>query len=480
VITKGANLKVALRALNNKDNLGLLADESAKDGDYVSFFGRNVPAPAGPMAISYKTESPVIISLLVRKKGPYHRLTMDEPFYVKEKAEIHKYLQIYYDKLSQIIDKYPDQWLWVQKRWRLSRERNIVVFSDNKAGHFNQSIAVASWLKEELNKKGYRISLPYEDEEEIKTIQPVYKHKSCPVFLNIALRSKIYKLFAEKILAFCLTKESFDEIINIPADYIISCGNSLSALSAILKYINLCKNIVIMKPTISLAHYDLAVIPAHDSARRGKNIVITKAAPNLIDRLLCKGESSELKNKLSSKKTLSLFFGGDTQSFKYEDSFVSSLVLNLKKITEANDLNLLITTSRRTSKANEELFKKDLKAYNKCNLLIIANEKNPVNSAVAMLAASDLVLVTFDSISMISEAASSRAKVIVVLPDVLEKIKGFPKHKKLIKNFLESNLIDIATLDVLKETIEKNIASDNKSEILTEEKKVKESFSGIL
>lgn len=482
VVTKGANLKVALRALRNKEDLGMLADEDVKKGGLaVNFFGRTVLAPSGPTSIAYRTKCPIIFSFLRRVRGPYHKFTMRQPLYIKTEDDIQKGLQCYCDKLSDLIKDYPEQWLWLKKRWGSSEERNIVILSDNKAGHLNQSMAVASWLKEELNKRGLRSSLPYQQKEEIKILKPSYRHKCCPVFLNIALRIGLYRLFPEKLLGCCLTRESFCEISALPVDYLISCGNSLSALNVIIKYINLSKNIIIMKPALPISNFDLAVIPAHDGTKSADNVVITQAAPNIINRKLKVKDKGGISNKLDeNKKTLSLFFGGDNRFFKYQDSFLECLISTLKKICDADDLNFLITTSRRTSKSNELFLKKELGSYSKCKCLIAASEENPPGSVVSMLAASDLVLVTFDSVSMISEAASSDSHVVVILPDTLDNLKGFTKHKKLIKNFVNKGFVSMATVDQLKSVIQSKFQQKEKIKVLNEEFQVKEALSKIL
>lgn len=482
VVTKGANLKVALRTLRNKENLGMLADEDVKKGGIaVNFFGRTVLASPGPMSIAYRTKCPIILSFLRRARGPYHKFTMRQSFYIKTEDDIQKGLQFYCDKLSDLIKDYPEQWLWLQKRWCSSREHSIVVLSDNKAGHLNQSMAVASWLKEELNKRGLRSSLPYQEKEEIKTLKPSYRYKCCPVFLNIALKSKLYKLFPEKLLGFCLTGESFCEISAVPVDYLISCGNSLSALNVIIKYINLSKNIIIMKPALPISNFDLAVIPAHDGTKAADNVVITRAAPNIINRGLRASDVGGISSKLDrNKKTLSLFFGGDTRFFKYQDSFIEFLILTLKKICDGEDLNFMITTSRRTSKSNELIFKNELDSYNKCKYLIIANEENPPGAVVSMLAVSNLVLVTFDSVSMISEAASSDSHVVVILPDTLDNLKGFTKHKKLIRNFVNKGFVSTATINQLESIIRSKLQQKEKNKVLSEEFRVKEALSKIL
>jgi len=97
-----------------------------------------------------------------------------------------------------------------------------------------------------------------------------------------------------------------------------------------------------------------------------------------------------------------------------------------------------------------------------------------------MLAASDIALVTFDSVSMISEAASSNSHVVVVLPDALDKLKGFTKHKKLINNFANKGFVSIAAMDEIKRVIRDKLYQKEKAKVLNEELQVKEAMGKIV
>jgi mitochondrial fission protein ELM1 len=82
-------------------------------------------------------------------------------------------------------------------------------------------------------------------------------------------------------------------------------------------------------------------------------------------------------------------------------------------VAEEIRADILVTTSRRTSVAIENLCLRELKKYPACRLLVIAN-RNPVAEAMAgILGLADILIVSGDSISMISEAASSGKKTVV-------------------------------------------------------------------
>jgi hypothetical protein len=482
VVTKGANLREALRTLNDKKNLGMLADEDVKEGGiFVEFFGRHVSAPKGPALIAFRTETPLIFSFFKRIKGPYHKLVMHKPFYVGNEDDIAVSLQAYHDKLTEAIEDCPWQWLWIQRRWRSTRQRNIIVLSDKKAGHLNQSLAVANCLKDSLSQKDLSINSANKNGEEADIVAPEFKNSIAPLILYIAVKLRLHKLFPEHLLKSALSPKSFNEIISLPVDYLISTGSSLCALNIVIKYLNLARNIVIMKPSVNINNYDLAIIPKHDNPKVHKNVIATEGALNLISTKLKKIDKDALLKQYGLKQpALSIFFGGNAKFYKYSNDFLNSFITKVKKTSQEHNLDILITTSRRSSSRQEEIIKKELSGYNKCKSLVIANENNPPETALKMMAVSRLIIVTADSISMVSEAASSQSPVIVIIPDDMHKKSGFKKHKKLIYNLNKKGYVNIAEMNNFENIISNVLSEGKKTCTLNEEPIIRKGLERIL
>jgi mitochondrial fission protein ELM1 len=79
----------------------------------------------------------------------------------------------------------------------------------------------------------------------------------------------------------------------------------------------------------------------------------------------------------------------------------------LKFVAEELGIDLLITTSRRTPPAIEQLVLREFKEHPRTALLIMANKANVPEAVGGMLALADIVVVSGESVSMVSEAASS-------------------------------------------------------------------------
>ena len=92
---------------------------------------------------------------------------------------------------------------------------------------------------------------------------------------------------------------------------------------------------------------------------------------------------------------------------------VDHLIKQIKIFLEQQDAEVLVSTSRRTSTEVERLIRQGFADYKRCKLLVIANDNNIPEAVGGILGLSDIIVVSPESISMISEAASSGKHVVV-------------------------------------------------------------------
>jgi len=209
-----------------------------------------------------------------------------------------------------------------------------------------------------------------------------------------------------------LQKGDYKSLIGMKPDIIISCGQAIAPINYVLSRENMSKSIVVMRPSIlSTRRFDLAVIPKHDSPPKRKNIVVTEGALNLIDEDYLRKQSEKLMRL--SPVTIGLLIGGDTKDFHLDEDTISQVIKQIKSASEKLDADILVTTSRRTSKEVEIKVKEELKDCPRCKLLVIANEKNIPETVGGILGLSQIIVTSPESISMISEAASSKKYVLV-------------------------------------------------------------------
>ncbi len=463
VVRKGMSTKNILRELYKKNMVGILSDQDAgRSGTFVNFFGRPTSAHIGPFEIAKHTDSIILPNFIVRTRGPFHKLYLEE--YIELRAakgedDLKKGLQKYMSLLESYIRRYPDQWLWLHKRWKSTPKRTILILNDGKAGHLNQSLAVARQIQKARTTQVYRI-----EDTGIVLVDVKYRNIFFKVLLSIFASFASWRCHGRMwCMKLCLKKESYENLMKTYAEYIISCGSSLAGVNIFMSKENNAKNILIMKPAMPfvLRKFNFVIVPEHDNVKPRKNIITTSLAPNLIDVKELESAGEKIRNNIGIEKNnvVGLLIGGDNPEYTLSAKVLKKVIDETLKFCESNDAQLLVTTSRRTSRPQESILKETLQKQPRCKLLVIANENNPEGSLAGILALSNIVVVSGESISMLSEAVSSGKKVVVF---ELEKNKsGVTKHERAVASLEQGEYISIAKAEEL--ALAMKIARDDKS-----------------
>ena len=461
-VNRGAGLRALIRALREGKLIGVLGDQSAgkTEGMILPFLGRKTSVPVGAFELAIRTHAALMPCFMVRKANGEHEIFVekaleDEPGKSNEDRVLSLSRQ-YLDVLEHFISKYPEQWLWENKRWKYSWDRKILILSDGKAGHFKQSDVVADLLsrfqefhgRSGLNFKTERIHIEYRSEWRrilLFILAPVMKPW---------IQSRLHWLRP------FFKKESQEVIERATADFIIAAGSSLAPLQHLLARETGAKKIAIMKPPFpySLMQYDLAIVPAHDSGfvpRGAFRCVLAPSAYQIEDR---SHDVVQLKKKVrdAEKIKTAVFIGGSTHQFDLTVSDVEKLTSILRRT--AKDVgDYALTTSRRTSKTVERFLKTILARDPACQFLVIANEENPSYAIGSMLGVADILIVTEDSLAMISEAVGTGKKVIVLnlgegdLPS---------KHYRFHQILGQRGLVTMSCLEDLERNIKELVKKD--------------------
>jgi len=108
-----------LAALSANEAVGILADQNASiaDGVFVDFFGSKACAHAGFARLAAHTGAAVIPGFAIWSE-PERRyvLRFDPP--VEMSGDVEADTQRLHTHLEQVIRQYPDQWLWIHRRWK--------------------------------------------------------------------------------------------------------------------------------------------------------------------------------------------------------------------------------------------------------------------------------------------------------------------------------------------------------------------------
>lgn len=482
LIENKGQVRHLIEALKNNEAVSITVDQGGKDGVRVEFFGKDASMSSGAIKIALKYGAAIIPVFAHRVKGSYIHIDIRPPFKLIDTKNIEKDIQDNLENIARIFEEYvyqyPKEYLWLYKIWKYSQKRNILILSDQKAGHLRQSEALSELVRKYFSRKNISVN--------IDTVEVEFKKQfgRQAVALSSLLAGKRHCRGCTWCLKKFLSQDTYNKLIIRKPDIIISCGASLAPVNYILAGENSAKSFVIMRPSMpGIDKFDLAIIPQHDKPKPNENIVVTTAALNLVDdRYLLKSQellSAYFKRSgvsIDEKKiVLGVLWGGDTKNFSISEEALTAITQNLNDFITKHNAELMLTTSRRTSRGNESLIKEAFSKNDYCKLLIIANEFNMPEAVGGILAFSKILLVSPESISMISEALSSRKYVVVLDLEGLGR-----KHRSFLSSLASSGYIYLAKPQNLIFTLEGILKSNPEIKILDDNRAIIEKLSRII
>ena len=188
---------------------------------------------------------------------------------------------------------------------------------------------------------------------------------------------------------------------------IISCGRKSVIPSILLKKKNpKIFTIHIQDPKVSFKNFDAIIAPEHDNLS-GDNVYSSKGAIHYITESEIKKAEPYLTNKIKSQKLVSLILGGPNKYYSFNKDQLIEIFNEIKSKFISKGYKVIVIPSMRTPKISIELATKELGAS---GYVVNSVDKQAYLSALAL---ADNVVVTCDSISMISEAATSGKPIFV-------------------------------------------------------------------
>jgi KDO2-lipid IV(A) lauroyltransferase len=440
LITRHNQTRALIEALKNNEAIGITFDQGGKEGNLVKFFGQDASFATGAIRMALAYGAVVLPAYYTRMGGPYLETIIHPPLELKKTGDKEKDIQDNLNLLVPIFEEFirqhPADYFWRNKIWKYGRHKRILILSDGKAGHLCQAQAVAKNIVQEYVGKGVQVEV---QNEEVR-----FKNKFAQgVFtLNSVFSGKYSCQGSLWYLSKFLEKRSFKKLTALSPDIVISCGSSLAALNFILARQNLSKSIAVLKPSVlSTRRFGLVIMPRHDRPPKRKNVLVTEGVLNLIDQEYLSEQAEALslllKEDTAKKKLrIGVLLGGDTSRFVLSREVISEVIAQVKSAARHLGAEILFTTSRRTSPEVEVLVKKELKDDPLCKLLVVANEKNIPEAVGGILGLSQIIVVSPESTSMVSEAVCSRKYVVVFESDGLIR-----KHRKFLEYFARNNYI---------------------------------------
>lgn len=452
VVTKGITVKYIVKALHEGKIIGMVGDQDAgKTGVYTEFFGRLASTAAGTARLAQKTGAYILPAFMARIRGPYHKAILAEPIEIGKKEDLEPYIAKYNKLLEKYVRMYPEQWLWLHKRWKSTPLKRVVILSDGKAGHLNQAKAFCKQLLRYREHSGYK-----PEDTQVKIIETRFKNtftknlfRICNIFSNNSCQGCM------KCLKFSLTQDSYEALMCEHADIVISCGSSVAAINKLFSIENNAKSACVMKPPfLGFKKFDMLVMPKHDgkSSPDGR-VIATDLSPNLIDDDILRESSKEILSVTRPEKDakIGVLLGGDNSDFSLTSDAAETLLENVIDASNKMDADILLTTSRRTSPDIEKIVKNKLDTEKRCKFLVLANKKNTPHAVSGILGLADVIVVSGESASMVSEAITSGKRVIVF--KLKKKKIGRSKFDKMLAHLSKKGYVTISETEKLSDAI---------------------------
>lgn len=195
-------------------------------------------------------------------------------------------------------------------------------------------------------------------------------------------------------------------------DLIVGTGHATHwSLILLKKCFPKAKSIVLMRPSLPISCFDLAIVPAHDSL---------EAKPNVPDHVfISQGVLNPLVNQYCHEKNRHLILiGGASKRYAYsEKELITQIQALLSKLSHHDEpQTVILTTSRRTpvTLLESDFFKKNI---DKVQLFPVS--VTPVGWLFEQLQLAEVVWVTQDSGSMLFEALTAGCDVgLLAMPQI--------------------------------------------------------------
>ncbi len=217
-------------------------------------------------------------------------------------------------------------------------------------------------------------------------------------------------------------------------DLVIAAGRSAAAPAAAIRRLSCghSRVVALQNPRLPLSAFDLVIAPVHDGLE-GANLLALDGAPHRISRARLAEAASQPPPALAAlrasavaagKPFVAVLLGGNSARYSFDSATARRLATDLAKLAETG-VRFAVTPSRRTPPEVVERLRAGLAPYP--HFFWDGEGDNPY---LALLALADHLLVTGDSVSMLSEAASTGHPVHRIdLPGAPGKFAAF--HQRL-------------------------------------------------
>lgn len=207
-------------------------------------------------------------------------------------------------------------------------------------------------------------------------------------------------------------------------DVLITCGRKSALWALAVKRASGGRTVLIhiQDPKSDPKYWDLLVVPEHDRVR-GPNVMTSRGALHRVTRLKLSSGAEAIRQEYEHlpKPRVAVLVGGNNRYYTLDEEWMQSFVGQLRNMVERSGCGLLTSISRRTGEAETNILRGGLASLPAA----LWDGKGP-NPYFGFLGLADAIVVTCDSVSMISEACSTGKPVLVArLPGQSKRFDAF-------------------------------------------------------
>ncbi len=204
-------------------------------------------------------------------------------------------------------------------------------------------------------------------------------------------------------------------------ELLIGCGGKAAAVLAALA--KRSRTVIVQHPRMNPRHFDLVMVARHDEMT-GPNVIVTRTALHRLTPARLAEAATLWRPRLAHlpRPLVAVLVGGANGRFRFDAAVATGLADQLADLVQRDGGSVMLTPSRRTSPAIRGVFGQRLPQFG--GWMWDGNGENPY---LGMLALADMIVVTEDSVSMMSEAVATTAPVVVA---------GLPGQSRRIGLFL--------------------------------------------
>ncbi len=255
-----------------------------------------------------------------------------------------------------------------------------------------------------------------------------------PVVKRVSLRAPWRQLsptFLRLGLAHALAADS-DRLDPPWPDVAIATGRQSVAASLFLRQVNPGTfRIQIQNPGVRSSLFDLVVVPRHDRLR-GNNVISTLGSLHGVTPQATADAAARMAPQFDHlpRPRVAVLVGGSNGAYRLDKTVMADFAGRLADMARKDGVGLMVTPSRRTGAENEQVLRDAL-----AGLPATIWDGEGENPYFALLGLADAIIVTADSVNMVTEACSTGKPVMVAgLPGGSRKFDDF--HRALLADGL--------------------------------------------